>query len=326
MTKSHIHFWYGEESFLSSEKVRQWKKMFIEKHGDINLSDIDGKEMDASTMISEMEAIPFLGEKRLLFIKNLPPVANEKIAEKKNKQLVSCLETIPDTSIVVFTQSNPDKRLSLFKALAKHATVEVFKTLSKPELVDWITKKCADLHISFLPTAFSYFMEKTGVHLWTVYNELNKLAAYVGEKPISERDIDLLVIPNLESNIFSLLDYLSEKKRKESIQELQKIIALGEDLMMVFFMLVRQSRLLNQAKDMKSRNASDRDIASSLRIPPFAIGRLLKQSQKFEKNELERMHAKLKEIDFLLKTGGIQISTINQKELALAIERFVLDC
>ena len=80
-----IFFWTGEADFLIQEKREMWTKAFFEKHGgDINISVLDGKELNAGELISNFESVPFLADKRLVFVKNLPSSSSDKIGEKKS--------------------------------------------------------------------------------------------------------------------------------------------------------------------------------------------------------------------------------------------------
>ena len=66
----NLFLFTGEETYLLHDQIKQWKDAFVEKHGDINLVILDGEEVSLNEIMIAIEAMPFLGDKRLIFIHN----------------------------------------------------------------------------------------------------------------------------------------------------------------------------------------------------------------------------------------------------------------
>ena len=319
----NLYLFYGEESYLLQEKINSWKTAFREKHGDYNLSSVNGLKEDAGAIISECETVPFLGEKRLIIIENLPPAVNIKIDEKKANNLLRFVENVPETSVVVFVQPLPDKRTKFYKQLSKIAEIEVFSSLKGKDLSAWANKEINRRGGKILPAALGYLIGKVGNNLWLLNNEINKLIAYADNKPISENDIDKLVIPIYDTNIFKLTDYIGNKKSKEALEILHRLIDGGMNSVQIFNMIIRQFRIFLQIDEV--RELSSNQIASNLGLHPFVVQNTLKQIRFFKKPELVRAYQKLLAIDEKLKTGGIKISATNENMFILEIEKFILE-
>ncbi|MBT4936995.1 DNA polymerase III subunit delta, partial [Candidatus Peregrinibacteria bacterium] len=183
MIKNNLFFWTGEEDFLISEKKEMWEGAFCKKHGgNINIAILDAKELSAGEIISDFETVPFLAEKRLVFIKNLPPKANEKMDVKKLESVLMALKNISDTTVLVFIQNKPDKRTSFYKQLIKMAQVEEFKELRPQELETWLKTYIKKRDAEILPSALSFFLNRAGTNLWKLSQEANKLIAYNNKK------------------------------------------------------------------------------------------------------------------------------------------------
>lgn len=319
---NNLYLFYGEESYLLQKKVKFWKKSFQEKHGEYNLSVLDGIKEEANTIISECEAMPFLGEKRLVVIENLPPSIGAKIEEKKVNALLRFVENPPETSVIVFVNSNPDKRTKFYKQLVKVATVEEFFPLVSEDLQNWVFGEIKLCGSKILPGAVPYLIEKTGNNLWSLHNEIEKLIAYADKKPISENDIDNLVTPFYDINVFKLTDYIGVKKTKEAISMLNKLVDGGNSSMQIFNLIIRQFRIFLQIEEMK--NQAPATIASSLKLHPFVVQNSLKQLKLFQKAELLKAYKELLSIDEKMKTGVIKISVNNENMFLLELERFIL--
>jgi len=334
---NNLFLFTGEETFLLHEQINSWKESFKEKYeGDMNLITVSGADAEIGDMIAQIEAMPFLSDKRLIFIEGLPEAPKTRNADKVTKKdearddelkkLADYLEKIPKTSVVVFVQSNPDKRKSLYKKIVQQATVKEFSQLTGSELNKWIQNRIKKYNSTIDINTAEYLTSLAGQNLWRIDQELQKLSAYSEGRPIDKVSIDKLVIPTIEANVFHLTDALGAKNHYKAIQNLHRSVAAGENLRQVFYMIVRQFRLLLQVSGYLSNypNTTSTNIATSLKIHPFVAKNTMGQVKHFNVAELKKAYERLLEIDVALKTSGIRITVEDQDELVMAIEKFIL--
>jgi len=335
----NLYLFTGEETFLLHQQVQAWKESFKKRYeNDLNLAVLDGEEVPEADMISQIETMPFLAEKRLIFIENLPEAAKssakdsdespEEEGEKTdNQRLIDYLGKIPETSVVVFVQPKPDRRKSLYKKIVQLGDVKEFKSLSASVLIAWIVRQAKAYNASISPKVAEHLAGLVGENLWRLDQELKKLAAFMEGKAISREAIDQLVIPSLEANVFHLTDALGAKDHREAIRNLHQTVAAGENLRQIFYMIVRQFRLLFQVAGYLQSypNATAQSLAASLKMHPFVARNTMGQAKHFRMSELKAAYQKLLDIDLAMKTSKIQITTDNQDELAMAIEKFILE-
>jgi DNA polymerase III subunit delta len=334
--KKNLFLFTGEETYLLLHQINDWKDAFIKKHGDINLEILDGAEKPLNEIMAAAIAMPFLADKRLIFIHNLPdapktrnPDEATQKDEKRDEDLrkfEKSLDDIPDSSVVVFIQPNPDKRRSFYKKLSAKAEVKEFPLLSGEPLVKWLKNEVKAKGASIDSDTAEYLISLTGQNLWRLAQESAKLASYNPEQPITKDAIDQIVVPTLEANIFHFTDALGTKDHKKAIQNLHRTMAAGENLRQVFYMIVRQFRLLIQASGYVANNPNGNSMAfaATFKLHPFVARNTLGQLKHFKQSELTDAYARLLDIDTGLKTSKIRVTTEDQDELALAIERFIL--
>lgn len=333
----NLFLFTGQETFLIHEQINTWKKAFEEKHGgDINLNTIDGRKAEIGEVIAQIETSPFLSEKRLIFIEGLPEAPKARNAnkitkkdekrEEQFKKLVEYLEKIPESSVVVFVQFNPDKRKSLYKKIVQLANIKTFESLSGAVLNKWIQNRIKNYNASIDISSAEYLTSLTGQDLWRIDQELKKLASYTDGRSITKQDIDHLVVPTIEANVFHLTDALGSKNPRQAIKNLHRSMSAGENLRQVFYMIVRQFRLFLQVGGYLGNypNTSPNNIATSLKLHPFVARNTMNQLKHFNVSELKKAYERLLEIDVGLKTSKIRITTEDQDELAMAIEKFIL--
>lgn len=334
---NNLFLFTGTETFLLHEHVSMWKEAFKEKHGgDMNINVINGEDAELGEIVAQVEAAPFLADKRLIFIEGLPEAPKTKNVDKVTKKdeerdkqqqkLIDYLEKIPESSVVVFVQPNPDKRKSLYKKIVQHAEVKNFNPLSGPDLNIWIKNRIQKYKTTLDTNTADYLISLTGQDLWRVDQELKKLSSYCEGRPITKKDIDHLVVPTIEANVFHLTDALGAKDHRQAIRNLHRSMAAGENLRQTFYMIVRQFRLFLQVGGYLGNypNTTSSNVASSLKIHPFVAKNTVNQLKHFNVQELKSAYERLLEIDVGLKTSKIRITVENQDELAMAIERFIL--
>jgi DNA polymerase-3 subunit delta len=334
----NLFLFTGEETYLLKNQIDLWKEAFIAKHGDINLAILDGDDMPLNEIMAATTAVPFLGDKRLIFIHGLPDAPKTRNAdemskkdekrEEELKKLEKALGDIPETSVVVFLQPNPDKRRSFYKKLAAKAEVKEFNVLQGTALTGWVQKEVGRKGGSIPPQTAEYLATLTGQNLWRLAQEVEKLTSYQSGQPISKELVDRLVVPTLEANIFHFTDALGAKDSRKAIQKLHVTMSAGENLRPVFYMIVRQFRLLLQASayaQSAPAGGNPTAFAAKLKLHPFVAKNTLAQLRHFKGAELKEAYRRLLDIDTALKTSKIRVTTDDQDELALAIERFILN-
>lgn len=333
----NLFLFTGEETYLLHEQISSWKKAFTEKHGDINLSVLDAEETPLHEIMAAVLATPFLGDKRLIFVHNLPdapksrhteePTKKDEKRDEELKKLEVDLDGVPESSVVIFVQHNPDKRKSFYKKLSAKAEVREFNPMTGTALCEWIKKRVQQGGSRIDTSTAEYLVSLGGHDLWRLSRETDKLVTHALGGMINKADIDKLVVPSVEANVFHLTDALGLKDHRKAIQHLHRSLAAGENLRQVFYMVVRQFRLLLQGYGYKESNPNSSAVAfaAALRLHPFVARNTLSQLQNFGGEELKKAYLYLLDIDVDLKTSKIRTTTDNQDELALAMERFIVN-
>lgn len=109
-------------------------------------------------------------------------------------------------------------------------------------------------------------------------------------KPFSKLKVELFAINQV---IFKFLDVLRPGNNRVILQAWNRLLELGHEPEFVFSMVVRQIRLLIQAKS----------GASYLKLSPYPKKLILAQANYFTLNQLLDLHRHLYDLDKRLKTG-----------------------
>ena len=205
--------------------------------------------------------------------------------------------------IIVFWVEKPDKRLGLFKFLKSKAKVKEFSLLKGSQLKNWIKDYIKEQKGEIDNLAIDKLIEYVGKDLWRMSNEINKLLNY--NRTIKNESIELLVKPEIDLNIFNMVDALGHKDKNKALKMFKQYLEKREDENYLLTMFIYQIRNLIKAKS-----------GGKLDMHPFVIQKSRQQANNFEWDDLKKIYYQLLTIDFDTKTGRADSKTALELWLA----------
>lgn len=308
-----LYFLYGPDNFRSLEKLNQIKSAFKAKNkNNFNLSEFSSvNDFSFNDFKASLRMNSLFAGKRLVIIRDFLTNALIHIQEKiidflQNNDIAKNKE-----AIVIFYESEAvDKRKKSFKFLTNNAISQEFKVLQGADLRAWIGDRIKNNHV------IEKLAVSSGNDLWALNNDIKKLKAYSGENQIiQEKDIDLLVKPKIESNIFNLIEALSKNNKKIALWLLYKQLEIGDNELYILTMIIYQFRLLLQIKSLLEQNIPQYVLAKKTGLHPFVVRQNINQAREFSLNSLKNIYNNLLYLDKKIKFGII--------EPRLGLERFV---
>jgi len=322
MTKGNIHLFYGEDTYSAWHKSQYWKQEFEKKFGDFNVLVFEGEKLNAAEFKEAVDSVPFLGEKKMVLIRNF--LAEGK--ETDQKAVAEKLSDIADFCLILFLENQkPDARTILYKTLKKLANVQEFEPLVGPNLTTWIQTQVQERGGQIGFKEAKQLGETIGSDLWQMSQEIDKLALYANGKPIPSEAIENMTSPNLSTTIFKLTDYLGQKNAAAALKTLNILLASGEDIIKSMFMIVRHFRILLQVRDCLDKRLEKNAITQKIKEHPFVISTAIGQSKNFTMQLLTQTYAELLGIDTKMKSGKIHLAAGDNTELRLALEKLIAE-
>ncbi|WP_338789040.1 DNA polymerase III subunit delta [Metabacillus sp. FJAT-53654] len=324
--KKKLHSTYlliGKEAFLMQETVQLIvNASLMEEEKDFNLSVYDMEETSIETALEDAETLPFMGEKRVIILKNPVFLTSEKKKEKiehRIDKLEQYMNSPAPYTILIFLApyEKLDERKKITKLIKKQSVLLEMKTLSDDETIKWITDIAEQEAIYFSKEAMEELMLLTAGDLMIMHQELKKLSTYVGEGgSITPETVRLLVARSLEQNIFDLIDHVIHRRGKDALQIFYDLLKNNEEPIKILSLLVNQFRLILQVKELANTGYGQQQIATTVKVHPFRVKLALQQAKLFKAEELAHILMDLAEADYEMKTG--------KKEKQLLLELFLL--
>jgi len=228
-------------------------------------------------------------EKKLLIIENIFS-ANKELQEDileflKNRNL----ETDKDR-IIIFWDEEIDKKSILYKFLKSRAKVQEFEPLKRTQLKNWIRNYVVEQKGKIEDLVAEKLIEYVGKDLWRMSNEINKLLNY--NKDIKVEYIELLIKPEIDLNVFEMVDALGYKNKNKVLKIFNQFLEKREDETYLLTMFIYQIRNLIKVK-----------TGGRLDLHPFVIRKSRQQARNFSFEDLKKIYYQLLTIDFDIKTG-----------------------
>ena len=263
--------------------------------------DVMQSPQDPLQVQSSIETLPFMAERRVVIIKESGAF---DLKPGKMGELADLMQDIPESATVIWIESKVDKRSKFYKAVQKYGYVVEFKRLGENELLTWIGQEVKRKGVQLDRNTASYFLSLTGNDMVRIQMELEKLTSYAKERGIiSREDVDSIVSVTIENSIFKLTDHLGNQQPAAAYRIYRQLLEDNEPVQRIFFMMIRQFRLLYKASLMQGadRNA----VAKELGVPSFAAGNYQNQARRFGEKRLKELLNKLLDLDTATKTGEL---------------------
>jgi len=268
---------------------------------------------DIKNVVIEKASTLFIGDNLVLVL--LDP--ERALIEEMKEQLQALKERI---HIIIYTTAKPQ---GVYKPIEGNTVI----------MERNIEKRIEDRVRNFI-RKYKKKMTHEGLKLLTerikdesiLESELMKLVNYVGDrKEIKSKDVLSIVTETHEENLAALFDALASTDKKETLYIFENLLLNGLHILAIHSYLVRQVRLLLQAKDMEEvfKAGSEYDIflktfhkwKESLELKPsekkhyfpyqnpYFAYKLSKTSQKISRKDLIAFFDTLTAFDINVKRG-----------------------
>jgi DNA polymerase-3 subunit delta len=287
--KKMIILFYGQDTYRTKRKLREIMEEHKEKHkSGLNLRYLEGKSLSFEDLKSEMLGVSMFKEKKLIVVSDVFP--NSKLKEElleKGKAFVDS-----DNVLLLVENSNILSKDKLLSFLEKSGKVQEFELLSGVKLKNWVKKEIEEKGGKIDEKTLKTLIEYVGGDLWQMENEISKLINY--SKTIKEKDVEAMVKPNYETNVFDTIDAIGLKNKKKAVELLKEHTEKGDSVLYLLAMIASQIRNIISVKS-----------GSVSGMHPFVLRKATYQAGNFSLEDLKRIYQKIVDLDFGIKVGKI---------------------
>jgi DNA polymerase-3 subunit delta len=317
----NLHFLFGNDEFAISRRLKDFESDFNDPtSADMNTARLDARSMSENDLNTSVNAMPFLARRRLVLLANPSAKYNNVSSRKK---FLEFIEKAPETTRVVMYESveprDADKHWLVKWAEKNEKSIQT-KAFMLPRLKDmtgWIVNEMKNQGGQIEPRAAEMLKDMVGVDTRQAGMEISKLLAYVNwARQVKVTDVEAVCVVTSQQSVFDFVDALSSGNGKQAQHLLHRLLE-SEEAFSLWGMVVRQFRLLVQAREILDGRGNKDDVARALGVHPFVAEKTTGQAARFSMESLESIYRKLLRIDEGVKTS--------QLTLELALDTLVVE-
>ena len=297
---NNVYLLYGEEAYLKKQYRDKLRNAMLSPDDTMNYAYYEGKGININEVIDLAETLPFFAERRLIVFEDTG------LFKSASSDLAEYLKEMPDTTSMIFVETEVDKRNKLYKTVQSMGRAVELGRQDETTLIRWVAASMKREQKGIDERTIRYFLSKVGTDMENIQKELEKLFCYTMQKDhISIQDIEDICTTQITNQIFDMVNAVANKQQKKALQYYYDLLALKEPPMRILFLLARQFKLLLEVKGMEQKGYGRKEIAEKVGISPFVVGKYQVQAKAFQTKELREIIEDSVETEESVKTGRL---------------------
>lgn len=294
-----VYVLYGPEDYLKLQYRDKLVKAVLPTDDGMNLSRIEGKDLDVKGLINSAETMPFFADKRVIVVNG------SGLFKKANDELADYLEHVCETTVLVFVEAEVDARVKTFKNAQKFGATYEFVMPDDMMLKKWIATKLKNDGVEMTNDAYQTFFEMTSDSMANMATEYEKLIAFSGEgKKIEKTDVLSICTRQITTRIFDMINAMAARDSKTAFDLYQDMLQSGSETPLgILALICNQYKQLLMIGELDARGLNFNDIGSKMKISPYAVKYKLPLLKKMTGKEIKSLLEDAADYERKIKSG-----------------------
>ena len=320
---ARLYMLRGEEDYLRDSYLAELSRLCVEEGTEaFNHHRFRGPGLDMEAFRDAVEAMPFLGERTLVEVRDLDI---NKTSGYDPELLKSILTDLPDWATVVFLFGpgySPDGKLTAVKTIRKAGVDLEFTSPGEGDMIKWVRKRAEALGKRIDGGTASYLLWVCGSRMNTLIPEITKICGAAAGEEIARADIDAVAKRAPETTIFMLTDALGARQYDKAASLLADLLADRDEPPQKQIYMVSESfrRLfaMKTAMDFGKPDSFFTDCVPEAGGRPYLLRQYKNACRNYSRERLARAVRLCVECDFGMKDNGPDPEEL-MKELLLRL-------
>ena len=293
-----VYLLYGEEVYLKLQYRDKLRQALNVESDTMNYAYYSGKGISEGEIIDLAETMPFFAEHRVIVLEDTGFFKNAV------DKLADYMKNLPEYLVLIFVETEVDKRNKMFKAVQKAGRVVEFSTQKEDTLLTWIARMLGSVNKRITKADAQYLLSRTGTDMSNIAAEVEKLICYALERDvITKQDINEICTELMENRIFEMIRAVTEQNQEKALDLYYDLLALKEPPMRILFLLARQYNQLLQVKELLEHGNGQQEIAGKMKLQSFIVKNYINYAKLYTKKELLQMVTECTKTEEAVKTG-----------------------
>jgi DNA polymerase III subunit delta len=296
-----LYLLYGPEEYLREQAARAITEATLAGAAlrEFNEASFSLTNVDVQQALAAAEQLPMMAERRVVRITDFA-----RLREADEGALLRYVARPVESSVVIFSADELDKRRKLSKTLLDACVSVEFAELTDNELAAWARDHLKRLQAEADERTLRQIIALSGPRVRRLSNELEKLAtAALPAGHITMEMVDTLVGRSRELSNFELTDHLIAHDRRRAINTLSRLLDDGAEPLMLIGLLASNFHRLALAKELMAQGRPKEEVFRLVNMPFSKRQEFLETARRADAQDLARRLARIAAADLAIKTS-----------------------
>ncbi len=302
-TFKNVYILTGEEKYLTDYYANQIADANTDKDTEqFNYLKISSSVPSEDELDAFASSYPFMSEKKVMLIKDTGIFKSS--GEGVREYLSDLVSNPPDYLIIIFSETNIDKRNALYKTVAKLYPPYEFEYKKSSLLAPWLCKVFKKVGKEIKSDDALYMCEIAGPSMLNLKSEADKITAFLkNETKITKDIIDSVVTRTVENRVFDMLDNLINSNTKKAMEQLGDLKALSEEPVKIISIIFKNFASMHSVYIQKNKSVAE--IAKSCSMKDWIVKNNLAKANKLGVKKIASVMTMCRDMDFKIKNGMV---------------------
>lgn len=304
---SNIYFYKGDEKYLTNSKIDRLIKET--KADELNITSYDCSEVNVEKAIFDALTPPFLGDKKVVIIRNPLFLETEKAGSGHNLMILKqYLQKPMEDTILIINASGlkVNDKLEIVSEIEKVATIQNTNGISEVEFTGWLKRECEIEKVQIDQRAVSLYYKACGNDLEMAKNEIDKAINYVGKNGlITEVIAGTLIGQNGLTDVFSLTNAIVEQNKTKAFAVYEELTRYEKDVSSLIGLITKTLKDNLLVKLWVDEGLDQNQVALKMKVSPNRAYYMIKNAKEFTTDGIKKYISSLALLDYKIKSGQI---------------------
>lgn len=319
---SNAYMIYGEESYLKEYYVNKLKSKVVDAaFADFNFHQYDGKSASLDDILQDAEMVPMMSDRSFVLVHDYP--LDKSTADVNTLKDFFC--DLPDTCVLVFWFDSIEvdlKKSSKWKTIEKlfaaaGSSVDLQKR-TETDLARLIVSSAKKRGCTIDSNMARYLISVVGDDIKTIFNELEKICAFVPSGTVTKEHIDTIAVKCLQARVYDLSKFITRGDSDGAYDVLNGLFAQKEEPIAILSVISSCYIDMYRAKCLKTANRPDSELSSlpQYRGRDWLVRNAVRDSRNVSLESLREAIDVLSATDELLKSTSINKNLLLEETVA----------
>ena len=196
---------------------------------------------------------------------------------------------------------------TLVDLCAKRGQVLNYDVPKSSNLHKWVQAELKRLGVNADADAARALVELVGDDTVALAGEIEKLAAWAGDEPVSRAAVEQLATPGREAAAWALTDAWGQRDLPALLEACELALERKEPFLLAVGLASHVGRV-RAAQALAEEGLGAKEIAARLKMKEFPARKAMQHAERYSRGELDTALVRLAELDAAIK-GGSRLST-----------------